>query len=189
MKKVSKPRNLTTPLSQDVIASLRAGDECLITGEIIGARDQAHRLMFEMISRGEELPFELSGSIIYYVGPTQARPGQIIGSAGPTTSSRMDFCTPLLLSMGLKGMIGKGNRSEDVRRAIVKHKAVYFAAPGGLGALLGGCVVSSTVIYGEELGPEAIRLLSVEDMPVVVVNDILGGDMYEDGKLLYRKVL
>ena len=184
---MSEPKRIVTPLTEDVIFSLRAGDECLISGEVIGARDQAHKLLFDMIQAGEELPFEVSGAVIYYVGPTPARPGLVIGSAGPTTSSRMDPFTPALLERGLKGMIGKGQRSTNVYDAMVKHRAVYFAAPGGLGAYLASRIVSADVIFGEELGPEAIRRLIVRDMPVIVVNDIHGGDAYLSGKRQYSR--
>ena len=184
---VSEPKRIVTPLTEKVIADMRAGDECLISGELIGARDQAHKLLFDMVQKGEELPFDLSGAVIYYVGPTPTRPGYVIGSAGPTTSSRMDVFTPVLLERGLKGLIGKGQRSEEVRQAIVRRRAVYLAAPGGLGAYLASRIVSSTVIFGEELGPEAIRRLVVEDMPVIVVNDIYGGDAYISGKRRYSR--
>jgi len=184
---MSEPKRIVTPLTEEVIAGLRAGDECLVSGELIGARDQAHRLLFDMVQKGEELPFDVSGAVIYYVGPTPARPGHVIGSAGPTTSSRMDPFTPALLEKGLKGMIGKGRRSAEVQDAIVKHRAVYFAAPGGLGAYLASRIVSATVIFGEELGPEAIRRLIVRDMPVIVVKDIYGGDAYVSGKRQYSQ--
>ncbi|MBN2209510.1 MAG: fumarate hydratase C-terminal domain-containing protein [Candidatus Coatesbacteria bacterium] len=182
---MGEPKRIVTPLTEDAIASLRAGDECLVSGELIGARDQAHRLLFDMVQRGEKLPFDLSGAVIYYVGPTPARPGLPIGSAGPTTSARMDPFTPALLEKGLKGMIGKGQRSEEVKRAIMEHRAVYFAAPGGLGAYLASRIVSSAVIFAEELGPEAVRRLTVRDMPVIVVNDIHGGDAYLSGRRQY----
>ncbi|MBN1593737.1 MAG: fumarate hydratase C-terminal domain-containing protein [Candidatus Coatesbacteria bacterium] len=182
-----EPKVIRTPLTDDVIADLRAGDQCLISGEIIGARDAAHQLLFEMIQRGEPLPFDLSGTIIYYVGPTPTRPGAVIGSAGPTTSSRMDAFTPALLERGLKGMIGKGQRSEVVKEAIIEHRAVYFAAPGGLGAVLASKIVSSDMIFAEHLGPEAIRRMVVDAMPVVVVNDIHGGDAYIGGRERYMQ--
>ncbi|MBN2209613.1 MAG: fumarate hydratase C-terminal domain-containing protein [Candidatus Coatesbacteria bacterium] len=184
---MSEVKRIHTPLSDGDIAALRAGDECLISGEVIGARDMAHRLLSEMLDRGEQLPFDLHGTVIYYVGPSPSRPGHAIGSAGPTTSSRMDPYTPALLANGVKGMIGKGQRSEAVKAAIVQHKAVYFAAPGGLGALLASCITSAEVIYGAELGPEAIRLLRVQDLPAIVANDIYGGDAYLDGVRGYRR--
>ena len=183
---MGEPKRIVTPLTEDVIAGLKAGDECLISGELIGARDQAHRLLFDMVQGGEKLPFDLSGAVIYYVGPTPARPGLPIGSAGPTTSARMDPFTPALLEKGLKGMIGKGQRSAEVRKALLRHRAVYFAAPGGLGAYLASRIVSSAVIFAGELGPEAIRRLTVQDMPVIVVNDIQGGDAYISGRRQYR---
>ena len=167
---------------------LRAGDEVLLNGVIYVARDQAHRRMIEAIDKGEELPFDIRGQVIYYMGPSPARPGQVIGSAGPTTSGRMDRYTPKLLEMGLKGMIGKGMRSREVKEAIKKYKAVYFAAIGGAGALISKSIKSSEVIAYEDLGPEAVRKLYVEDFPVVVINDAYGGDLYEEGKAKYREL-
>ncbi len=181
-----EPKRIVTPLSRQIVAELRAGDECLVSGEIIGARDQAHKLVYEMIQRGEELPFQVSGAVIYYVGPTPARPDAVIGSAGPTTSARMDIFTPALLEKGLAATIGKGQRSEEVCRAMMRYGAVYFAAPGGLGAYLASCIVSATVIFGAELGPEAVRKLVVEEMPVIVANDVYGGDVYSIGRERYR---
>ncbi|RLC48045.1 MAG: TRZ/ATZ family protein [Candidatus Coatesbacteria bacterium] len=182
-----KPKRIVTPLSREVLAELRAGDECLISGELIGARDQAHKLLYEMIQRGEELPFQISGAVIYYVGPTPARPGAVIGSAGPTTSARMDIFTPDLLERGLAATIGKGQRSEEVRQAMMRRGAVYFAAPGGLGAYLASRIVSAEVIFAAELGPEAVRKLVVDEMPVIVANDIYGSDVYSIGRERYRR--
>ena len=181
-----EPKRIAAPLSREVVVELRAGDECLISGEIIGARDHAHKLIYEMIQRGEELPFQISGAVICYVGPTPERPDAVIGSAGPTTSARMDPFTPALLEKGLAATIGKGKRSEEVRRAMIRHGAVYFAAPGGLGAYLASRIVSADVIFGAELGPEAVRRLVVEEMPVIVANDIYGGDVYAIGRERYR---
>ena len=152
---------------------------------IYSARDAAHKRMVEALKRGEKLPFDVAGQIIYYMGPAPAKPGHVIGSAGPTTSGRMDVYTPELLAAGLKGMIGKGNRSELVRAAMKQYHAVYFAATGGAGALIAGSINKAEVIAFEELGAEAIMRLEVEDFPVVVINDIYGGDLYEQGKAQY----
>lgn len=171
---------VTTPLHDDVIGKLRAGDEVTIGGLVYTARDQAHRKLVEALKRGEELPFNLEGQVIYYAGPAPVKPGRVIGSAGPTTSSRMDAFTPLLLAHGLKGMIGKGRRSEEVKEAIKKHKAVYFATVGGAGAFLSKFVKRSKVIAYEDLGPEAVFELEVEDFPVAVAIDALGNNIYEE---------
>jgi len=181
-------KRIELPLTEEKVMELRAGDEVLLNGVIYVARDQAHRRMIEAIDKGEELPFDIRGQVIYYMGPSPARPGQVIGSAGPTTSGRMDRYTPKLLEMGLKGMIGKGMRSKEVKEAIKKYKAVYFAAIGGAGALISKSIKSSEVIAYEDLGPEAVRKLYVEDFPVVVINDAYGGDLYEEGKEKYREL-
>ncbi len=181
-------KRIELPLTEEKVMELRAGDEVLLNGVIYVARDQAHRRMIEAIDKGEELPFDIKGQVIYYMGPSPARPGQVIGSAGPTTSGRMDRYTPKLLEMGLKGMIGKGMRSKEVKEAIKKYKAVYFAAIGGAGALISKSIKSSEVIAYEDLGPEAVRKLYVEDFPVVVINDAYGGDLYEEGKAKYREL-
>lgn len=181
-------KRIELPLTEEKVMELRAGDEVLLNGVIYVARDQAHRRMIEAIDKGEELPFDIRGQVIYYMGPSPARPGQVIGSAGPTTSGRMDRYTPKLLEMGLKGMIGKGMRSREVKEAIKKYKAVYFAAIGGAGALISKSIKSSEVIAYEDLGPEAVRKLYVEDFPVVVINDAYGGDLYEEGKEKYREL-
>jgi len=177
---------ITTPLDERTLEQLRSGDQVLITGVIYAARDAAHKRMVEALDKGEKLPFDIRNQIIYYMGPTPARPGQVIGAAGPTTSGRMDTYTPCLLAAGLKGMIGKGNRSAEVKDAIKKYKAVYFAAIGGAGALASKCIKKAEIVAYEDLGAEAIRRLEVEDFPVTVINDIYGGDLYEEGKAKYR---
>lgn len=178
---------LRLPLRQEDIDRLRAGDRVYLTGTLYTGRDAAHKRMIEGLAAGKELPVDLRGETIYYVGPTPARPGRPIGSAGPTTSGRMDPYTPQLLERGLKGIIGKGGRSRAVRDALVRHRAVYFAAVGGAGALIARSVRSAKVVAYEDLGPEAIHCLEVEDFPVVVVNDMEGGDLYEQGVAQYRR--
>ena len=174
---MSKPKKIQTPLEDKDASSLKPGDEVLLSGIIYTARDQAHLRMYDMLKRGEELPIDLECQIIYYCGPTP-KGNRIIGSCGPTTSSRMDLFTPLLIEHGLKGMIGKGSRSEDVRGAIKNNKAVYFIAPAGCGAYLSERVKSSQVVAFEDLGPEAIYKLEVEDFPVIVGVDTKGRDLY-----------
>ncbi len=169
---------INTPLKEEEIEELKAGDFVFITGTIYTARDAAHKRMYETLRKKEELPIELKNNIIYYMGPSPAKEGQVIGSAGPTTSSRMDKYTPELIDLGLKGMIGKGRRSEQVKKAIIKRKAVYFAAIGGAGALLSKCIISSQVIAYEDLGTEAIRKLEVKNFPVIVVIDSEGNNLY-----------
>lgn len=178
---------LTPPLSEEVVASLKTGDSVLITGIIYTARDAAHKRLVELLEAGKELPIPVQGEIIYYVGPTPPKPGAAIGSAGPTTSGRMDAYAPALMKAGLKGMIGKGSRSPAVREAIGACGAVYFAATGGAGALLAQRIRSAEVVAYEELGPEAIRRIEVENFPVIVVNDAHGGDLYEAGAAKYRR--
>lgn len=170
---------ITTPLTKDVIATLHAGDTVRITGTIYTARDAAHKRMAEALQEGKPLPFDIRGQIIYYMGPTPAKPGHVIGSAGPTTASRMDKYTPQLLDLGLTGMIGKGKRSQAVKDAIVRNGAVYFAAIGGAGALLSHSIVGAKVIAYEDLGTEAIRELTVKDFPAIVVVDAEGTDLYK----------
>jgi len=177
---------ITTPLTDEVVEQLHAGDKVLITGTMYVARDAAHKRMVEALDRGEELPFNPKGQIIYYMGPSPAPPGRPIGSAGPTTSYRMDPYAPRMMEVGLKGMIGKGNRSTAVREAIQKHKAVYLAATGGAAALISQRIKKAEVIAYEELGAEAVRRLFVEDFPAIVVNDCYGHDAYEEGKAKYR---
>ena len=172
-------KKINLPLTRELAATLKAGDEVLLTGRIYTARDAAHKRMFEALSRGEELPFDAENATVYYVGPAPARPGQIIGSAGPTTSGRMDAYAPAMIAAGARGMIGKGERSREVIEAMKKHCGVYFGAVGGAGALLAGCVKSSELVAYEDLGTEAIRRLYVEDMPLVVVIDGEGNNLYE----------
>ncbi len=172
-------RRLNVPMSDEEISQLRAGDMLYLTGTIYTARDAAHKRMYDTLNEGGKLPYDIEGSFVYYLGPTPAKPGQVIGSAGPTTSSRMDKYTPLLLSKGLKGMIGKGKRSPEVVSAIKENGAVYMAAIGGLGALLSKRIVQSEVIAYDDLGTEAIRKLTVEDLPVVVIIDTEGNNLYE----------
>ena len=179
--------NIETPLKKEDIEKLKAGDIVKISGIIYTARDAAHKKMCELLEKNQELPFEPEGAVIYYVGPSPEKPGQIIGSAGPTTSGRMDAYTPSLLLAGVKGMIGKGIRSDKARESIVKNKAVYFAATGGAAALISRSVISSRVIAYEELGTEAVRELVVKDLPVIVINDIYGNDLYTEGQKKYRE--
>lgn len=176
---------LQTPLTAEKTKSLKAGDVVLISGEIFTARDAAHKRMTEILSAGGELPFDIQGAVIYYVGPTPPKPGQVIGSAGPTTSGRMDAYTPALLDLGLKGMIGKGARSLEVIESIKKNSAVYFAAIGGAAAVMAQCVKSAEVIAYEELGAEAVRKLQVQELPVIVAIDSHGGNYYEIGQKAY----
>jgi fumarate hydratase subunit beta len=179
--------NITLPLTDDIVEKLRIGDDLLLSGVIYTARDAAHRRMIEALEKGEQLPFDIRGQVIYYVGPTPPKPGQIIGSAGPTTSMRMDRYAPPLLAAGLKGMIGKGGRGPAVREALKQHKAVYFLAVGGTGALLAKQIKKVDIVAYEDLGTEAVRRLEVEDFPVIVCNDIYGGDLLEEGKAKYKR--
>ena len=178
-------KKITAPLSHDAARTLRAGDSCLITGTIYTARDAAHKRLCELIEKGEKLPFDVENSIVYFVGPTPAKPGQAIGSAGPTTSYRMDAYSPALIKMGQTGMIGKGKRGEEVISAMKEHGAVYFGATGGCGALLSKCIKAAEIVAYEDLGAEAIRKLTVEDFPVVVIIDSLGNNLYETGRREY----
>lgn len=177
---------LTTPLSDKMLQTLKIGDKVLISGIIYSARDAAHKRMVELLDRGEQLPIDLQGQIIYYVGPTPPKPGMVIGAAGPTTSYRMDAYAPRLIENGLKGMIGKGPRGPGVIEAIQKYKAVYFAATGGIGALISKTIKESDVVAYEDLGTEAIRRMVVENFPAVVVNDIDGNDLYTEGRKRYQ---
>lgn len=172
-------KHLNVPADQEQLAKLESGDYVYLTGTIYTARDAAHKRMYDSLIQGETIPVELKDQFVYYLGPTPAKEGQVIGSAGPTTSSRMDKYTPLLLDQGLKGMIGKGKRSQEVIDSMVKNKAVYFAAVGGAGALLSKCIKESEVIAYDDLGTEAIRKLRVEDFPVIVVIDSKGKNLYE----------
>ncbi len=178
--------NIKTPLDEKTIEKLKAGDQVFITGVIYTARDAAHKRLVETLDKGEKMPVDLTGQTVYYMGPSPAKPGQAIGSAGPTTSGRMDSYAPRLMASGLKGMIGKGNRSQAVKDAIKKYKAVYFAAIGGAGALISKSIKKAEVIAYEDLGAEAIRRLEVENFPVTVINDIHGGDLYQQGKAKYQ---
>lgn len=180
-------RKTTLPLTDEILEDLKAGDNLLLSGVIYVARDAAHKRMVEALDRGESLPFDIRGATVYYMGPSPARPGRVIGSAGPTTSGRMDAYASRLMAEGLKGMIGKGLRSEAVKEAMVKHKAVYLGAVGGAGAIISKSIKRAEVIAYEELGAEALRCLEVEDFPVTVINDIYGGDLYEEGKSKYRR--
>ena len=179
------PVSITTPLSREQARNLKAGDSCLISGVIYTARDAAHKRLCELAEQGKELPIDVKDATIYYVGPTPARPGQAIGSAGPTTSYRMDAYSPLMISLGETGMIGKGKRGPEVIAAMKEHGAVYFGAIGGCGALLSQCVKKAEIVAYEDLGAEAIRRLEVEDFPVVVIIDSEGNNLYETGRKAY----
>ena len=174
-----------TPFDKDVVKTLKCGDKVLISGEIFTARDAAHKRMIETLDRGERLPIEIENQIIYYAGPAPAKPGRVIGSCGPTTSCRMDAYAPTMMSVGARGMIGKGARLPEVVDAMKKHSGVYFGAIGGAGALLAKCIKSAELIAYEDLGAEALRKLYVEDMPLVVIIDSEGNNLYEEGKAAY----
>lgn len=178
--------HLKTPLTASDVAALRAGDRVILSGVLYTARDAAHRRLIDLIEAKEPLPIPLAGQVLYYVGPSPAPPGRPIGAASPTTSYRMDPYTPQLLEKGLKGIIGKGKRSEAVKQALMTYGAVYFAAIGGAGALMSQSIRKATVVAYHDLGPEAIRELYVEGMPLVVVNDTEGNDLYEEGRKAYR---
>lgn len=180
-------KRINAPLKKEELVDLHAGDYVYISGIIYSARDAAHKRMYETMLDGKEIPMDLTDNVIYYLGPTPAKEGQVIGSAGPTTASRMDKYTPLLLDNGLIGMIGKGKRSQEVIDSIVKNKAVYFAAVGGAGALLSKCIKKSEVIAYDDLGTEAIRKMQVEDFPVIVVIDSEGNNLYETAIEEFRK--
>ena len=182
-------RKIQTPLTREVARTLKAGESCTITGTIYTARDAAHKRLCELVAQGKELPLEIKDAIIYFVGPTPAKPGQAIGSAGPTTSYRMDAYSPTLISIGQTGMIGKGKRNDEVVSAMKEHGAVYFGAIGGCGALLSKCIKKAEVIAYEDLGAEAIRKLEVEDFPVVVVIDSEGNNLYQTGRQAYLDTL
>ena len=176
---------ITTPLTHEKVRELKTGDSCLITGTIYTARDAAHKRLCELIAQNKPLPLDVKDSIVYFVGPTPAKPGEAIGSAGPTTSYRMDAYSPDLIKLGQTGMIGKGKRGEEVIKAMKEHGAVYFGAIGGCGALLSKCIKKAEVIAYDDLGAEAIRKLDVEDFPVVVVIDSNGDNLYEQGPKNY----
>ncbi|MBR4017875.1 MAG: Fe-S-containing hydro-lyase [Oscillospiraceae bacterium] len=176
---------IQTPLTREKVKTLRAGDSCLISGVIYTARDAAHKRLCELLDAGKELPMDIADSIIYFVGPTPAKPGQAIGSAGPTTSYRMDAYSPALIAQGQTGMIGKGKRGPEVIAAMKEHGAIYFGAIGGCGALLSKCIKKAEIIAYEDLGAEAIRRLEVEDFPVIVIIDSEGNNLYETGKAAF----
>jgi len=180
-------KKIITPLTDAVVQQLKMGDSVLIHGIIYTARDSAHQRFIEALDNNESLPVDLKGQILFYAGPAPAKPGDPIGSIGPTTSGRMDPFTPRLLELGLKGMIGKGNRSDTVKKAMQKHQAIYFGAIGGIAALMAKCVRNSEVAAYKDLGPEAIHRLKVENFPVVVVNDCYGGDLYQEGIKKFKK--
>jgi len=182
---MAETKKITTPLSDDVVKNLKIGEKVSITGVIYTARDAAHKRLVELIEQGKDLPFDLPGQIIYYVGPAPAKPGYAVGSAGPTTSYRMDAYAPTLIARGLKGMIGKGARDKNVQEAMVKYGAVYFAAVGGAGALISKSIVKAEVIAYPELGAEAVRRMEVKDFPAIVAIDASGDDLYIKGKEAY----
>jgi len=178
--------DLKTPLENATIEELKAGDKVRISGILYTARDAAHKRLIEMVEAGNDLPFDVKGQLLYYVGPTPAKPGQAIGSAGPTTSYRMDTYAPTLIKMGLKGTIGKGSRSKEVIEAMKEYRAVYFAAVGGAAALIAKTIKKVEIIAFEDLGTEAIRKMEVENFPAIVVNDTNGGDLYDIGREKYK---
>ena len=184
---MSRKVKLNTPLKEEEVTTLRAGDEVLLNGAIYTGRDAAHKRLVDLLEKGKDLPFDMKGQVIYYVGPSPAKPGTPIGSCGPTTSYRMDPYAPALMRMGLKGMIGKGPRGKEVVEAMRRYKAVYFAAVGGAAALIARSIKSSRVVAYEDLGTEAIRELEVADFPVIVANDVLGNDLYEEGIRKYSR--
>ncbi len=179
------PISITAPLTKDALSGLRAGDSCLLSGVIYTARDAAHKRLCQLVAEGKPLPMDIRDAVIYFVGPTPAKPGQVIGSAGPTTSYRMDAYSPILIAQGLTGMIGKGKRGPEVVEAMKAHGAVYFGAIGGCGALLASCIKKAELIAYEDLGAEAIRRLEVENLPVTVIIDSLGNNLYETGRAAY----
>ena len=179
---------ITTPLTDEIVMDLRIGDNVLISGVIYTARDAAHKRLVELLDKGESLPIDLKGQVIYFVGPTPAKPGQVIGSAGPTTSYRMNAYTPRLIEAGQKGMIGKGEMGPEVMEAMKKYKAVYFAAVGGAGALISKAIIKSEIVAYEDLGAEAIRRLEVRDFPAIVAMDCYGGNLYKEGIAKYSKL-
>jgi len=180
-------KKINLPLTDETSRDLKAGDNLLLTGVMYVARDAAHKRMIEALDQGKHLPFDIKGATVYFMGPSPAKPGQPIGSAGPTTSGRMDSYSPRLIAEGLKGMIGKGMRSQAVKDAMKKYKAVYLAAVGGAGALISKSIKKSEVVAYEELGAEAVLRLEVKDFPATVINDVYGGDLYEEGKAKYHR--
>ena len=181
-------KHITVPFDKDTVKELKVGDYGYLTGTIYTARDAAHKRMYEALQKGEELPFDIEGNVIYYMGPSPAREGRPIGSAGPTTASRMDKYTPALLDLGMRGMIGKGRRTEAVRESIMKNQAVYFAAVGGAGALLSKSIMQAEVIAYEDLGTEAIRKLEVKNFPAIVVMDCEGNNLYDMAIEQYKEI-
>ena len=181
------PRQIDLPLTEEIVASLHAGDQVLLNGTLYVARDAAHKRLVTALEKGEALPFDITGQTVYYMGPSPAPPGRVIGAAGPTTSTRIDPYAPRLIAAGLRGMIGKGPRSAEVREAITRYHAVYFASVGGAGALLSQRIVAAEVVAYDDLGPEAVRKLEVRDFPVTVIDDIYGGDLYQEGKARYNR--
>lgn len=181
-------RHINVPFDADIAKELKAGDYVYLTGTIYTARDAAHKRMYEALQNGETLPFDIEGNVIYYMGPSPAREGRPIGSAGPTTASRMDKYTPALLELGMRGMIGKGRRTEAVRESMMKNQAVYFAAVGGAGALLSKSILQAEVIAYEDLGTEAIRKLEIKDFPVIVVMDCEGNNLYDMAIEQYKEI-
>ena len=179
------PKNITSPIDPQVLEELKAGDQVFLTGVLYVARDAPHKRLVEAVDKGEKLPFDVEGQTIYYMGPSPAKPGEVIGAAGPTTSGRMDVYAPRLMEIGLKGMIGKGARTQPVLDAIKKYKAVYFAGLGGAGALISKCIKKAEVIAYDDLGAEALRRIEVVDFPATVINDTHGGNLYEEGKAKY----
>ena len=184
---MSKTVKLTPPLTDKDVEVLEIGARVLISGVIYTARDAAHKRLVDLLAAGRELPVDFKGQILYYVGPSPARPGRVIGAAGPTTSYRMDSYTPTMLQLGLKAMIGKGKRSPEVIAALQQYKAVYLGATGGAGALISQCIKKAQVVAFPELGPEAVHRLEVEDLPTIVINDCQGRDLYEVGIKKYRR--
>ena len=180
------PKKVTLPLTDETLKDLHAGDNLLLTGVMYAGRDAVHKRLIEALDQSKPLPLDFKGQTIYFMGPTPARPGRPIGAAGPTTSGRMDSYSPRLIAQGLKGMVGKGVRSQAVKDAMKKHKAVYLAAVGGAGALISNSIKKAEVVAYENLGAEALLRLEVEDFPVTVINDIYGGDLYQEGKTKYR---
>jgi fumarate hydratase subunit beta len=184
---MSKTVELKPPLSDNDVVQLEIGDKVLVTGVIYTARDAAHKRLMDLLAAGKELPVDFKGQILYYVGPSPAKPGRVIGAAGPTTSYRMDSYTPTMLQLGLKAMIGKGKRAPEVISAMQQYKAVYLGATGGAGALISQCIKQAEVVAFPELGPEAVHRLEVENLPAIVINDCQGGDLYELGIKKYRR--
>ncbi len=185
---MEQARRITLPFTDEIVRGLRAGDRLLLSGTLYVARDAAHKRMFEALDRGDPLPFDISGATIYFMGPSPARPGRPMGAGGPTTASRMDPYSLRLVALGLKAMIGKGTRSAAVREALREHNAVFLGGIGGAGALLSKSVESSEVVAYDDLGPEALRRLTVKDLPVTVIDDATGRDLYEEGRARYRTI-